>query len=1180
MPTAAPRSSFPRLQLKGALQEDALYIERAADAELERALLDGEYCYVLAPRQIGKSSLRLHTARALAVHGVHCVHIDLTIIGGHDDQEQRRGWYFSLISVIATQLGLDDPLPFWQRYTETLPVFAFGQYLREHVLAKVDNSVVVFIDEIDYLKSLPFDTDEFIDAIRAYYNARGGDSAYQRLSFCLLGVAAPSDLIRSAQITPFNIGQPISVTDFCRQEMEAFAPLFVPLGGEAATWIDEVYSWTTGHPYMTQVLCDRICSQREAEAHGEIHQRVERAVSALFLRRGRTADPNLSYAEKRLDSQGDPLRKAQLLSLYRRLLQEQSVSLKDGDPVQMELQLCGMAAQREDEVGSRRMLARNAIFTHVFDLAWVRKKEAQRLLTQALQRWQESGRRSDTLLRRAELEEAQQWAGEHSSGLTQDENEFLRACLDSARREAEQKRLASEALNQRRIVLGLAVVIVILLALAAGLYEQFSRAERSAKDAFEARGSAERLAHAESLARQNAESVARTEKSLRAAMLATQPGSQLPALLIGMQAALPERKAGLGPQWEGANRAAEESTLASVLQGHLGSVGSAAFSPNGQFIVTASEDHTARVWDAQQGRSMLSLRGHSDSVWSAVYSSDGQRIVTASSDGTARVWDAHHGLLLLSIQGHSRIVRSAAFSPDGQRIVTASEDGTARIWDARQGLLLLSLQGHSGWVRSAAFSPDGQLIVTASDDHTARVWNAKEGRMLLSLKGHSDWVRFAAFSPDGQRIVTASSDRTARVWDAKEGRLLLSLQGHSGWVRSAAFSSDGQRIVTASEDLTARVWDAKEGRLLLSLQGHSGWVRFAAFSPDGLSIATASEDRTARVWDAQHGRLLLSLQGHSGWVRSAAFSFDGQRVVTASEDRTARVWNAKEGHLLLSLQGHLDSIWSAMFSRDGLRIVTASSDRTARVWDARQGRLLLSLQGHTGIVRSAAFSPDGLRIVTASEDRTARVWDALEGRVLLNLQGHSATVRSATFSPDGQRIVTASEDRTARVWDAVEGRVLLSLQGHSGIVRSASLSPDGQRIVTASDDRTARVWDAKEGRLLLSLQGHSGIVRSAAFSPDGQRIVTASDDHMARIWDSTKGRVLLSLQGHAGIVRSAAFSPDGQRIVTASDDRTAIVHPINPESIYAFDCQLLRNLRGLPGAPNGEVDSILATCFP
>ena len=206
----------------------------------------------------------------------------------------------------------------------------------------------------------------------------------------------------------------------------------------------------------------------------------------------------------------------------------------------------------------------------------------------------------------------------------------------------------------------------------------------------------------------------------------------------------------------------------------------------------------------------------------AAFSPDGQRIVTASDDKTARVWDAATGQPLASLQGHTDGVRSAAFSPDGKRIVTASADKTARVWDVATGQLVASLQGHTSGVFSAAFSPDGKRIVTASADKTARVWDAATGQPLASLQGHTDVVRSAAFSPDGKRIVTASDDKTARVWEAESGKLVASLHGHTSWVDSAAFSPDGQRVVTTAwAERTARVWDAATGQPLASLRGHT-----------------------------------------------------------------------------------------------------------------------------------------------------------------------------------------------------------------------------------------------------------------------------------------------------------------------------------------------------------------------
>jgi predicted oxidoreductase (fatty acid repression mutant protein) len=205
----------------------------------------------------------------------------------------------------------------------------------------------------------------------------------------------------------------------------------------------------------------------------------------------------------------------------------------------------------------------------------------------------------------------------------------------------------------------------------------------------------------------------------------------------------------------------------------------------------------------------LNLAGHESYVASAAFSPDGSRIVTASGDKTARIWDAASGKELTVLRGHENNVSSAAFSPEGSRIVTASGDKTARIWDASSGKEFTVLHGHENYVMSAAFSPDGSRIVTASGDKTARIWDASSGKELTVLRGHESGVSSAAFSPEGSRIVTASWDKTARILDAASGKEITVLRGHEGGVLSAAFSPDGSRIVTASSDKTARIWDAR-----------------------------------------------------------------------------------------------------------------------------------------------------------------------------------------------------------------------------------------------------------------------------------------------------------------------------------------------------------------------------------
>jgi WD40 repeat protein len=588
-----------------------------------------------------------------------------------------------------------------------------------------------------------------------------------------------------------------------------------------------------------------------------------------------------------------------------------------------------------------------------------------------------------------------------------------------------------------------------------------------------------------------------------------------------------------------------------ILKGHEGWLFGASFGPDGKkSIVTASGDHTARVWDTDGSGEPVILKGHEGVVDSAGFSPDGKRVVTGSWDNTARVWNADGSGETVILTGHQNPVVSASFSPDGKRVVTASEDNSARVWNADGSGAPVILNGHGIPLSSASFSPDGKRVVAASGDNMARIWNAEGSGEPVILKGHEGLVLWTSFSPDGKRVVTASLDETARVWNADGSGEPIIFKGHKISVRSASFSPDGKRVVTASADNTARVWNAGGSREPVILLVHGSWVRSAAFSPDGKRVLTASGDNSARVWNADGSGEPVILKGHESSVRTASFSSDGRRIVTASLDSTARVWNADSPEEPVILKGHTGSVHSASFSPDGKRILTAAAeDETARVWNADGLGEPVILKGHEGWVVSASFSPEGRRVATASKDETARVWNADGSGKPVILKGHEGRVVSALFSPDGNWVVTASEDMTARVWNADGIGEPVVLYGHRSSVRSASFSPEGKRVVTASLDNTARVWNADGSGEPIILGGHENPVISASFSPDGKWVVTASDDMTARVWNADGSGNPIVLKGHGDLVSSASFSSDGKRVVTASRDSTARVWMVDFEEI-------------------------------
>nr|WP_224247481.1 TIR domain-containing protein [Hyalangium gracile] len=495
----------------------------------------------------------------------------------------------------------------------------------------------------------------------------------------------------------------------------------------------------------------------------------------------------------------------------------------------------------------------------------------------------------------------------------------------------------------------------------------------------------------------------------------------------------------------------------------------------GAILPEGWERHATHVKDRQESPlaqastvSLVPSSGHSSRVTACAWSPDGQRVLSGSDDRAMKVWDAASGECLLTLSGHGGPVNACAWSPDGQCVLSGSSDRAMKVWDAASGECLLTLSGHGGEVNACAWSPDGQRVLSGSDDGAMKVWDAASGECLLTLSGHGAWVDTCAWSPDGQRVLSGAWDGAIKVWDAASGECLLTLSGHGGRVTACAWSPDSQRVLSGAWDRAMKVWDAASGECLLTLSGHSGSVNACAWSPDGQRVLSGSSDRAMKVWDAASGECLLTLSGHGGPITACAWSPDGQRVLSGGRDGAMKVWDAASGECLLTLSRHFGSVTACAWSPDGQRVLSGSGDGAMKVWDAASGECLLTLFGVGAWVSACAWSPDSQRVLSGGRDRAMKVWDAASGECLLTLSGHGGPVNACAWSPDGQRVLSGAWDGALKVWDAVSGERLLTLSGHGGPVNACAWSPDGHRVISGSDDGAMKVWDVASGQCLWS----------------------------------------------------------------------------------------------------------------
>jgi len=1041
-----PSSNF--YVVGGTLRRDApCYLVRRADDDLFNCLIRGKFCFVLTSRQMGKSSLMIRTASRLTEESVGIVILDLTAAGQHLNVEQ---WYGGLLMQMGSQTGLEDELlDFWAERKLLSPLQRWMTALCEIVLPRHPDRLTIFIDEIDAVRSLPFSTDEFFAGIRELYNRRTLQPELERLTFCLLGVATPSDLIGDAQTTPFNIGHRIELNDFTSSEA---APLARGLKREEAAsnrLLKRILYWTNGHPYLTQRLCQSIADNQSIKKQRDVDSLCEE----LFLSvRARERDDNLLFVRDRLlRSSTDP---ASLLELYGRIRAGEKVADDETNTLNSSLLLSGIA---KTEQGYIRV--RNRIYARAFDKAWIRDN-----LPEAEFRRQQAAYRRGLL--RATMVSIAIILAFAMPSLIAVWQRNVAAEQESARRRllyAAHMNIAAQDWDKANIT----------------RMRELIETHLPANSGDDLRGFEWyyfwRLLHREKMTLEDDSLVLSAAFSPNGKSLAT---------------------AGKSSEIKIWNLTDGKSVT--TLTGHKDQIWRVEFSPDGKRLASASWDHTVKIWDMSSLRTLLTIKAHDDKVCGLAFSPDGKTLATSGWDGKARLWEVSTGNLIRTFTGNESWVWAVTFSPDGHQIATAGEDHSIRIWETQTGSELMKLTSHDSSVYAVAYSPDGSKLASGGNNGSIKLWDAENGTELASFSGHSFSVNSVAFSPDGNRLASAGFDRIVHLWNVQSARQYAEIKGHSDEIRSVTFSPDGSLLATASDDNTVKIWNVPQSEKpdLLILPDEQ--VQSVSFSSDGRCIATSSKE-TIYIYDSTTGALLLSIATQA-LINDVLFSPDCRFIAAAHRDNSITLWDVSSGSFISTFKGHTDQVFTLAFTPDARTLASGSRDNSIRLWDVESRRELFHSKIHSAGIKALAISQDGTHLVTGSDDRTLIVWNLATRQPIRTLKGHINEIWSVAFSPDGKLIASGSYDRSIKIWDWQNSRTLLTLRGHSAGVRALAFSPDGSRLASGGEGGTIKLWETATGNELATLLGHTKKITALAFSPDGLTLASTSQDRSARLW--------------------------------------------------------------------------------
>jgi len=413
----------------GTLGDDnTTYIKREADDQLYEALTHGEFCYVLDSRQTGKSSLRVRTMHRLKNHKIKEIKYVYISLHGLSTTETQSKWYAGQLTEIREQLKLNIDISWFNHWWENDPLDNLQKYkfiIENYMLKQLENNIVIFIDEIDSVLNCSFPTDDLFRFLKHCYEQRPHKPEYNRLTFCLLGVASPNKLIKQGLDNPFGIGKaillkpfPVNIND--PQSFRQMQPLIKGLENKFDHYKDimtKILHWTGGQPFLTQKLCYLMFEESEKENPLPVDEIV---ITKIIENWEINDSPHTHLQNIQNRILHDQQRAVYLLETYRNIFENKQVFENISE--QIDLKLSGLVTKTEENY----LEVLNPIYKNIFNLDWVKQQLAGlRPYSAKFNAWLTANEqlKQRYLLYGNELEQALKWAKDKK--ISNQDNDFL-----------------------------------------------------------------------------------------------------------------------------------------------------------------------------------------------------------------------------------------------------------------------------------------------------------------------------------------------------------------------------------------------------------------------------------------------------------------------------------------------------------------------------------------------------------------------------------------------------------------------------------------------------------------------------------------------------------------------------------------------------------------------------------